>query len=67
MRPSRSIVCLVSVCAVVLGSTSLPAQAAHRHRGKEFPIPTANSGPRGIAAGPDEPEEGGFTPSCTPP
>src|SRR2546425_223812 len=53
MRPVRPAVCLLLLCIFLVGVTSLPAQAAHHHRGKEFPLPASNSLPEWVTAGPD--------------
>jgi hypothetical protein len=52
MRSVRFTIPLVTVCIVLIGVTSLPAQAARRH-GREFPVPTPSGYPYGITAGPD--------------
>jgi streptogramin lyase len=52
MRPLRFLISLVPITLLVVEAASRPAQAI-RIRGREFPVPTAFSAPRGITAGPD--------------
>jgi streptogramin lyase len=51
MRPIRSLLFLFLTCILLVGAATPAAQAAKRVI--EFPIPTPNSGPKGIVTGPD--------------
>jgi streptogramin lyase len=51
MRPIRALPFLFLVSLLGVGAATPSAQASLR--GKQFPIPTANNSPQGIAAGPD--------------
>jgi streptogramin lyase len=51
MRPLRSLLLLALVLGQTIALATTPAQAGRR--GAEFPIPTPDSDPIGIAAGPD--------------